>query len=42
MYQQVLLETWEEVPPYFITSAESKLGKEELLQYIEDINTTVK
>ena len=42
VYQQVLLETWEEVPPYFITSAESKLGKEELLQYIEDINTTVK
>lgn len=42
VYQQVLLETWEEMPPYFITSAESKLGKEELLQYIEDINTTVK
>jgi ribosome biogenesis GTP-binding protein ysxC len=42
VYQQVLLETWEEMLPYFITSAESKLGKEELLQYIEDINTTVK
>ena len=42
VYQQVLLETWEEMPPYFITSAERKLGKEELLQYIEDINTTVK
>jgi ribosome biogenesis GTP-binding protein ysxC len=42
VYQQVLLETWEKMPPYFITSAESKLGKEELLQYIEDINTTVK
>ncbi len=42
VYQQVLLETWEKMPPYFITSAESKFGKEELLQYIEDINTTVK
>ena len=42
VYQQVLLETWEEMPPYVITSAERKLGKEELLQYIEDINTTVK
>jgi GTP-binding protein len=29
---------WEEPPPYFVTSAETKLGREELLRYIQDIN----
>ena len=37
-YLQVLKEEWEELPPYFITSASSKLGKEELLKYIEEVN----
>ena len=31
-------ETWEELPPHFITSAESKMGREEVLDYIEQIN----
>ena len=29
---------WEEMPPYFATSATNSLGKEELLSYIEEIN----
>jgi len=29
---------WEEMPPYFATSATNSLGKEELLNYIEEIN----
>ena len=37
-YLNVLKEEWEELPPYFITSATSKLGKEALLDYIENIN----
>ncbi len=37
-YKQVLAESWEELPPMFVTSAESKQGREELLQYIDDIN----
>lgn len=37
-YLCVLKEEWEELPPYFITSASSKLGKEELLDYIANIN----
>lgn len=37
-YKLRLEETWEELPPIFITSAESKLGKDELTTYIEDIN----
>ena len=37
-YMDVLKEQWEELPPYFITSAESKRGREEVLDYIEQIN----
>lgn len=40
-YLQVLEERWEVLPPYFITSAESKLGKEDILDYIEKINATL-
>ncbi len=29
---------WEELPPHFITSAETRQGREELLEYIESIN----
>lgn len=37
-YRQKLLETWDELPPIFVTSAEKKEGREELLDYIEHIN----
>lgn len=37
-YKQKLLETWEELPPIFITSAEKGDGAEELINYIESIN----
>ena len=40
-YMETLKEQWEELPPYFITSAEHKLGREELLNYIDEINTNV-
>lgn len=40
-YKEVLLEWWEEFPPYFITSAQNKTGKEELTQYIEQTNQTI-
>lgn len=40
-YLNVLKEEWEELPPYFITSATSKLGKDELLDYIENINKSL-
>ncbi len=36
-----LKETWEELPPYFITSSETKLGREELLTYIEQVNSSL-
>lgn len=37
-YKKVLLETWEELPPIFVTSSEKKQGREEVLDYIEQIN----
>lgn len=37
-YKQEMLKTWEELPKIFYTSATSKLGKEELLGYINEIN----
>lgn len=38
-YRQKMLETWEELPIQFLTSAESTAGKEELLEYIASLNT---
>lgn len=35
--QEELYKVWEELPPIFITSAEDKTGKNELLTYIDDI-----
>lgn len=40
-YTRKLLETWEELPPVFITSSEKGQGREELLHYIEEINNTL-
>jgi GTP-binding protein len=36
-YLDSLLDTWEELPPYFVTSSEKRMGKDELLDYIEKI-----
>ncbi|MCC8142915.1 MAG: ribosome biogenesis GTP-binding protein YihA/YsxC [Tannerellaceae bacterium] len=38
IYTEKLLETWEELPPIFLSSSEKKAGKEEILGYIADIN----
>lgn len=40
-YKKKMMETWEELPPYFITSAESRQGREEVLDYIDSINKSV-
>jgi GTP-binding protein len=40
-YKNVLLETWKEMPKYFITSSSKDIGKDELLAYIETINSTL-
>ncbi len=41
-YKHKLLETWEVLPPIFLTSSEKKEGREEVLQYIDDINQSLK
>jgi len=37
-YKNILLETWEEMPNYFVTSASKKIGRDALLEYINSIN----
>ncbi|MDQ3291670.1 MAG: ribosome biogenesis GTP-binding protein YihA/YsxC, partial [Bacteroidota bacterium] len=37
-FRRTLLESWEELPPIFITSSEEKKGREELLQFIQQTN----
>lgn len=37
-YMETLRETWEELPPYFVTSSERRDGREEVLDYIGTIN----
>lgn len=41
-YLSVLQEEWEELPPHFITSSTSKLGREALLDYIDSITRSLK
>lgn len=37
-----LSDTWDELPPYFVTSSETKAGRDEVLGYIEQINAELK
>lgn len=37
-YLQELKKQWEELPPYFISSSESREGRTEILDYIDSIN----
>ena len=38
VYKEEMLKTWEEMPPYFITSAQTREGKEDVLAYIDEVN----
>ena len=40
-YKKKLLQTWEEVPMSFLTSSSSGLGRDEFLQFIQDLNEDV-
>lgn len=37
-YKVQMLESWEEMPQYFITSAENGTGRDEVLEYIDSLN----
>lgn len=41
-YKEKLSEQWEELPTIFETSAEKRTGRDEMLQYIEEINKSLK
>ncbi len=41
-YKTVLLESWEELPPIFVTSSQKGNGRDELLDYIDQINKSLK
>ena len=40
-YKKTLAETWDEMPPMFLTSAEKKEGRDDVLNYIDRINGTL-
>ena len=40
-YCEKLLETWEDVPKHFVTSSSKTIGRDEVLQYIQDTNTEI-
>lgn len=41
-YLEKLKEQWEELPPYFLSSSEKKTGRQEILDYIDSINKSLK
>ncbi len=40
-YKARLKEDWEQLPPIFITSSQTRDGREEILNYIEQINASI-
>ena len=40
-YKRRLLEEWEELPPVFVTSSETALGRDEVLNYIDEVNKSL-
>jgi GTP-binding protein len=40
-YKTILLETWEEIPNYFITSSSKVIGQDEVLGYIGELNANM-
>ena len=42
IYKKELLEYWEELPTYFISSSTDKTGREEILDFIQNVNDSMK
>lgn len=40
-YKKELLKTWEQVPTHFITSSETNMGRDEVLDFIQQVNENV-
>lgn len=41
-WMEQLKDVWDELPKYFITSSEKKTGRQELLDYIDEINQSLR
>lgn len=41
VYCDELLNTWETLPPYFVTSSTKRIGQDEVLKFIEDTNEEI-
>ncbi|WP_370101090.1 ribosome biogenesis GTP-binding protein YihA/YsxC [Xanthomarina gelatinilytica] len=41
-YKAIMLEAWEEMPNYFITSSSKDIGKEAVLEYIHSLNNNLR
>jgi len=41
-YKKELLNYWEELPPYFISSSTDKTGRDEILDFIHNVNDSIK
>lgn len=42
VYKTIMLDFWEEMPNYFVTSSTKHIGKKEVLKYIASINMSLK
>lgn len=40
-YCQELLKSWEELPPYFVSSSSKGIGRDDILQFIDDTNNQI-
>ena len=38
-YRNKMFETWEELPPFFVSSSEKKEGRDEILNFINEVNS---
>ncbi len=41
VYKEELLKSWEDIPEYFITSSSKAIGRDEVLQYIDETNAEI-
>lgn len=40
-YKNKILESWDSIPTHFVTSSETSMGKEDVLNYIEQVNVDI-
>ena len=40
-YKNKILESWDSIPTHFVTSSETSMGKEDVLNYIEQVNLDI-